>query len=351
MTALKSSLKLGKKLGNGHFGEVFVGSDPAHGKVAVKVLTRGAAARILEKSSVTDAEWDTFKKDFLDEARNLAKATHKNIVQVHHVLQSDDGNAILFCMELCPGGSFQDKFETGPCTLREVRDAGVDILLGLDALHRREMLHRDIKPANVLVGKDRRAKVADFGLVTDRLILGYGSQAGYSDHIAYEVWHGRGTSVRSDIWAFGMTLYRLLHGQHWYNQSPRAADLIEHGGFVDSLNWLPHISKPWRRAIRKMMNDDASKRFASAAQAMNALAGLPVEPVWETEVSADRVFWTLDCGARVRHVEWRIHSARRHEWRAWSEPVGAGRNMTLNGSNGIIARNEAVRQLERYFAA
>lgn len=350
MTILTSSLTLEDKIGNGHFGEVFQGDDPVHGKVAVKVLTREAAARILEKPSVSDAEWDQFKSDFIAEARNLARATHRNVVKVHQALSSDDGKAILFCMELCPKGSLQEKFDQGPSTLLEVRNIGGDILLGLDALHRRGMLHRDIKPANVLVGRDRRLKVSDFGLVTDELILGYGSQAGYWDHIAYEVWHGTGTSVRSDIWAFGMTLYRLLHGKRWYQQLPRAADLIVRGRFVDTLPWLPHIPKPWRRAIRQMMADDRSKRPASAAQCMDALAKLPVAPAWETTVESGRIHWTLPCGARVRHMEWRWHSPRRHEWSAWSEPVGAGRRMTLSGSEGQVSRREAVRQLERYFA-
>lgn len=350
MTGLSSKLALGKKIGNGHFGEVFKGDDPVHGEVAVKVLTREAAARILEAPSVSDAEWAKFKADFFSEARNLARATHKNVVQVHHILESDDGSAILFCMELCPSGSLQDRFEKGPSTLCEVRDVGVDVLLGLDALHRREMLHRDIKPANVLVGKDRRIKVGDFGLVTDRLILGYGSQAGYSDHIAYEVWHGIGTSVRSDIWAFGMTLYRLLHGQEWYRRLPKAEDLIQHGGFVDTLPWLPHVPKQWRRAIRKMMNDDREKRFESAAQVMDALANLPAAPAWQTEINADRVLWTLESGARLRHVEWISDSPRRHQWRAWSEPIGQGRSMTLGGSGGVVNRRDAVRQLEHYFA-
>ncbi len=350
MTALNSSLSVGKKIGNGHFGEVFQGDDPVHREVAVKVLTRDAAARILEKAGVTDDEWSEFKQDFLSEARNLARATHRNVVEVHHILESDDGDAILFCMELCTG-SLQAHFERGPMTLKQVRDAGVDVLLGLDALHRREMLHRDLKPANILVGKDRRIKVGDFGLVTDRLILGYGSQAGYSDHIAFEVWHGSGTSVRSDIWAFGMTLYRLLHGKVWYDRLPRAADLVELGGFVNTLPWLPHITKPWRRVIRRMLNDDPRKRFPSAAEAMDALARLPVEPCWEAKVSDGKVLWTLNSGSRVRNVEWVAHSSRRHEWKAWSDPTGKGRSMTLGGSNGIVSRREAVRQLDDYFAA
>ena len=121
--------------------------------------------------------------------------------------------------------------------------------------------------------------------------------------------------------------------------------------FVDTLPWLPHVPKQWRRAIRQMMNDDRSKRPASAAQCMDALAKLPVSPAWETTVASDRISWKLDCGNRVRHVVWDKHSSRRHEWRAWSDPVGTGRSMTLSGSGGEVSRREAERQLERYFAA
>jgi serine/threonine-protein kinase len=146
-----------------------------------------------------------------------------------------------------------------------------------------------------------------------------------------------------------MTLYRLLHGEAWYARLPRPGELVEHGGFVDTLPWLPHVPKPWRRVIRKMMNDDRTKRYDSAAQAMDAVANLPIVPEWQTVVRADGVDWRLNCGDRVRHVTWTAHSPRRHEWRAWSTPVGRGRPKTLDGSEGIVSRRDAIRQLERYF--
>ena len=85
-----------------------------------------------------------------------------------------------------------------------VRKAGTEVLMGLAALHARQMLHRDIKPGNILIDTAGVALIGDFGLVTDDLLLGYGSQAGYGDHIAYEVWQGKGTSAKSDIWALGI---------------------------------------------------------------------------------------------------------------------------------------------------
>ena len=235
-------------------------------------------------------------------------------------------------------------------TLSAVRKVATDVLMGLGTMHTRGMVHRDIKPANVLLNGKAEAQISDFGLVTDDLVLGYASQAGYSDHIAYEVWNGKGTSAKSDMWALGMTLYRLLHGQTWYKEAPDPQDLVKHGGFADTLRWLPHIPKAWRRAIRKMLNDDDTARCQNAAQALKVLANLPVSPVWETAVAPDLIRWEQLKGYRRVVVEWKRHSARKHEWEAWSEPTGKGQNKRLNGSGGVVGRAEAVKGLEDFFA-
>lgn len=221
--------------------------------------------------------------------------------------------------------------------------------MGLAAMHSRGMIYRDIKPANILLNGLGEAQISDFGLVTDDLVLGYASQAGYRDHIAYEVWNGKGTSTKSDIWALGMTLYRLLHGQVWYEEAPSPRKVVEHGGFANTLQWLPHIPKAWRRMIRKMLNDDDSARYQNAAQALAGLSTVPVFPVWETTVTSDLVRWEQGKGARRIVVEWQRLSARQHEWQAWSEPVGAGRSRQLGNSGGIVRRTEAVKALEAFF--
>jgi serine/threonine-protein kinase len=340
MAKIVPALQVGKKLGNGHFGEVFLGQDSVHGEVAVKVLAR--------KPGQTDAMWDNHKVSFLAEAQHLSKARHDNVVQVYSIEELASGDSIRFCMAYCPKGSLQSAFDAGPMTMREVRKIATEVCLGLDALHARGMLHRDIKPGNILLNASGVAQLGDFGLVTDNLILGYGSQAGYSDHIAYEVWHGDGTSVKTDIWALGMTLYRLLHGKAWYEQGPAPRQVVKHGLFADSLQWLPHIPKAWRRVIRKMLNDDKALRYLSASQVLNALSALPT-PDWQTTVGPNQVRWEQTVGNRLRVVEWIEHSPRKHDWKAWSEPVGAsGRTMTLGGATGI-SKKQAIKELEKFF--
>lgn len=342
MAGFLSDLKIGGKLGNGAFGEVYKGEDPAHGQVAVKVLKRSALH--------DDATWPAFKASYLTEAKNLAKASHQNVVQVHHVVEEADGNSVMICMAFCPGGSLQSAFDAGPMTLSAVRKVGTEVLMGLGAIHARGMIHRDIKPANILLSDKGEAQISDFGLVTDDLIMGYASQAGYLDHLAYEVWNGKGTSTKSDVWALGMTLYRLIHGKLWYEASPAPKAIIKNGGFAGTLTWLPHVPKPWRTALRKMLNDDDNVRCQNAMQALKALANLPVTPVWETTVTATLVRWEQIKGTRRIIVEWKRHSPRRHEWMAWSEPRGKGRSKQLAGSDGVVGRVTAIKELESFFA-
>lgn len=341
MIRLQSHLQIGKQIGAGFFGQVYLASDRVHGEVAVKVLT--------QHSAETPAEWQARKAGLLQEGQHLSQATHRNVVQVHHALESENSDAVLLVMEYCRGGSLQSQCENGPMQLQKVVRAATDVCLGLEALHARGMLHRDIKPGNLLQDTVGRTKLGDFGLVTDATILGYGSQVGYMDHIAPEVWAGAGTSAKTDLWALGMTLYRLIHGASWYSSIAEPAAAIQAGGFANGLAWLPHVPKKWRTFLRKLLSDDPSRRFQSANQVATALATLPAIEGLECSVKPGLIEWWHTGQRRKTNVIWTRHSARRHEWRAWSEPLSSGNNRNLGGSNGIISKSDAVAQLEEFF--
>jgi eukaryotic-like serine/threonine-protein kinase len=209
---LRSNLQIGSPIGAGHFGEVFSAIDDAHGNVAVKIQGKLAFE--------SDADWQLRRKAHLAEGHRLSQARHPNVVQIHTLLEDDASDAVLIVMDLCPGGSLQSRFEAGPMLLIDVLKHTTQVTLGLMTLHSRGMLHRDIKPGNILLNKLGIAQLGDFGHVTDNIVVGYGSATGYSDHLSPEVLNGGGTSVRSDIWALGMTMYRLLHGAEWYSRLP-----------------------------------------------------------------------------------------------------------------------------------
>jgi eukaryotic-like serine/threonine-protein kinase len=336
-------LKLGNLIGSGAFGEVFEGDDPVHGQVAVKMLRRDHP--LVE----TDDEWRRRKEALLQEGQRLSKADHANVVRVHHLAEADGGNALRLAMHRCTGGSLQVEFDKGPMTLADVRKVWTDVTIGLQALHARGMLHRDIKPSNVLM-ENGTAKLGDFGLVTDDLVLGYGSQAGYGDHLAVEVWNGEGTSKKTDIWALGMTIYRLLHGAEWYSRFVKPRHVIADGGFADSLKWLPHVPKRWRTVIRKMMADDPRQRYQNVEQVLAALGTLETGTNWECTVEADHVTWKAKKKDRLVTVVWEKHSAFKYSWRAESKPVdGEGRTRALGSSNGQISYADSDKELKDFF--
>jgi eukaryotic-like serine/threonine-protein kinase len=150
--------------------------------------------------------------------------------------------------------------------------------------------------------------------------------------------------------ALGMTIYRLLHGASWYAKSSPPQALIPLGDFANKLLWLPHIPKPWRRFIRKALNDDPAYRYQTAGEVINALATLPTAPEWRCAVGTSEVCWRRQTGSREITVIWREYSPRRHDWTAWSEPIGSGRRRSLDGSHHKIGRAETDSQLQNFFA-
>jgi serine/threonine protein kinase len=341
MTGLRSNLLIGKLIKAGHFGEVHLATDDVHGEVAVKVLRQFA----LEPP----AKWQLRRTGLLREAQRLKQATHPSVVQVFNLLESENSDAIHLVMEYCSRGSLQEVFEQGPMSVASVRELATEVVFGLQALHARGMLHRDIKPGNLLVNRDGITRLGDFGLVTDNLILGYGSQAGYSDHIAPEVWNGSGTTVRSDIWALGITLYRLLHGVEWYSRGPAPRGIVRNGGFADTLRWLPHITPRWRRFIRKTLHDNPDLRYQNTNQVLSALAGLDPDPDWHYSVTPSETKWKLERRGRRTIVIWEKHGPRSFTWRAWSEPLATGNRRSLGGSSKRIGYNDSERQLRTFF--
>lgn len=331
-----------RKLGAGAFGTVYLGEHHVHGTVAVKLFRRTP----LE----SDCKWHRRRQDLLREGQNLAKATHERIVQVFDVVRHDEEDAVALVMEYLPGGSLETPYLSGPSCLHSVRDWMTGVAIGLQALHIRNMVHRDIKPANILLDEDGKSRIGDFGLVTDDLVLGYASGAGYFDHLPPETFAGHGTSQQSDVWAFGMTTYRLIHGSEWYLRSPRPKDIVSKGQFSKKLRWLPHVPREWRNFIRKCLHDDKEHRYHDFQQVLGGMARLPVSPNWETEIDGDLIRWNRLKGGRRHEVEWQEKSPRCHRWSATSLPAqGTGRRRKIGGSDGDINSTAVRKQLEKFF--
>lgn len=342
MADLLSSLEVTDKLGHGHFGEVFLGSDNVHPELAVKIIR--------PKTSDTPERWEKRKADLIKEGSNLKKAAHDHVVQVFYINKAPSEDAIYLAMELCHGGSLQDRYKSGPMPSSEVHKIATHVCHGLGSLHHRDMLHRDLKPGNILIDKKGTVKLGDFGLVTDDLFLGYADIEGYVyvDHLAPEAYASGLASHRTDFWALGMTLYRLLHGDRWYRLSPAPKHSVKDGGYANRLTWLPHISGKWRRLIRAMLNDDPDSRLCTSRQALNALADMVSDISWDCTLDVNKIVWSRLRGDRRIEV---VHttSGKLASWTATSYPVGTGGKKLLGSSGGLVAKAVAEKSLRKFF--
>jgi serine/threonine protein kinase/tetratricopeptide (TPR) repeat protein len=202
-------------LGAGGMGEVYRARDPRlRREVAIKVLPEGVAG-------------DESLRRFETEARAAAAINHPNILSVHDV--STEGRPFVV-FELLEGETLRE--HAGALSPRQAVEYGCQIARGLAAAHDRGVTHRDLKPDNVLVTRDGRVKILDFGLA--RLAdadtsarsaastidqTAPGTVLGTSGYMAPEQVRGLAADHRADIFALGVLLYEMVTGQRAFKRS------------------------------------------------------------------------------------------------------------------------------------
>jgi len=203
-------------LGAGGMGEVYRAKDLRLGReVAVKVLPSEVASSP-----------DRLAR-FEREARTVAGLNHPNIVVLHSI---EEENGIRFLtMELVEGQSLSRLVTPGGLPLSRVLDLSIPLTDALVAAHERGVIHRDLKPANIMVTRDGRVKVLDFGLAktapmeeparletiaatVESPLSGEGQVMGTVPYMAPEQLRGEAMDARSDLFALGIILYELIAG-------------------------------------------------------------------------------------------------------------------------------------------
>lgn len=186
-----------RRLGSGGMGEVFEALDRVRDDVvAIKTLTR--------------ADGNTFTR-FKREFRALQSTAHPNLVSLGELVCVD--NLWLFTMELVDGRHFLEHVRGDP---ERLRAALGQLVVGLCALHEAGLVHRDVKPSNVMVTRDGRVVILDFGLVTT---LDPSQQSiadgpiGTIEYMAPEQASGRQVGEAADWYSVGVMLYEALTGQ------------------------------------------------------------------------------------------------------------------------------------------
>lgn len=264
--------KIIKELEPGYFGDVFLVKDRALGtKKVIKVL---------------DIKNPNQFKQKLEEAQILEKCRHKHIVRINaaDIYKVNNKPKVILDLEYMTGGSLEKMIKKRFISLKETIGHFIQVLSGLEHAHNQGFLHRDIKPGNILLGRNI-TKLSDFGMATEYGLDFCGSPQGYRSHLPPEVYKTHETSISSDIFAVGITLFRVSNNiSDWWE---RLEDLtnyqnsIKRGSLIKELKYQGYIPQKLKRVINRACNRDPKKRFKSAFEMSQRLVKLRVNLDWK----------------------------------------------------------------------
>lgn len=255
--------RLADSIGSGGMGRVWRAHDEVlHRKVAVKELTAALY--------VSESDQAVLLARTRAEARAAARINHSAVVTVHDVLDHDGRPWIV--MELVEGHSLADAVkERGRIEQREAARIGLWVLRALRAAHSAGVLHRDVKPGNVLLGRDGRVLLTDFGIAQiegDTTITRTGEVVGSVDYLAPERVRGHDPGPSSDLWALGATLYTAVEGRSPFR---RTSPLGTMQAVVEEEAEEPNHAGPLGPVIAALLRKEPAQR-PSAEEAEQMLA-------------------------------------------------------------------------------
>jgi serine/threonine-protein kinase len=257
--------RLQEQIGEGAAATVFRATDEVLGRdVAVKVL-RGALAASADATA-----------RFRAEGRAAAIIAHPNVAAVFDVTPEGDAPAII--MEFVDGEDLASMLRrVGPLVPRRAAAIAAQVARGLAAAHQRGIIHRDVTSRNILIGREGRAQIADFGIahaiLEDGLpteTSGTGAPAGTAHYVAPEVAAGAPATASSDLYGLGVVLFELLTGRR-----PALRDADETAPSPCTLR--PDIPAELEAITLQLLAARPSKRTQSATLVADALESYVVK--------------------------------------------------------------------------
>jgi serine/threonine-protein kinase len=264
-----SSLEVGAVIGQGGMATIHLatlrGAGPDGSRqVALKLMH----AHLGQDPSVVQR--------FEHEVRSQVELKHPNVVEM--IGWGREGAGRLFMvMELMDGPSLRDLFASGRRFPADIAAHVVrEVLRGLQAAHARGLVHRDVKPGNVMLTKDGRVKVADFGIAKTAdmtKLTATGSVIGTPAYMSPEQALARAVDPRSDLFSAGVMLYEMLLGGNPFLTDNPATTLarIVHQQQRPAFESLPQTPAALDELVEGLLQKDPEKRIKDAAQALALL--------------------------------------------------------------------------------
>lgn len=236
-----------------------------------KTLNREVALKILsEDYSANEKRIAAFE----EEARITASFSHPHVVRVFTTGKAF--GRLYIAMELVPGGHFEARIqELGKVSEAEILPLAIEVAQGLKAAHSAGLIHRDVKPGNILLDSEGHAKLVDFGLA----LVTKGGKAQATEiwatpyYVPPETIEGYAEDLRSDIYAFGATLYHALAGVPSCGEETMATDILREAKqkVIPLGTREPQLSIDTCRIVDKAMAYDPANRFQNYDELISRL--------------------------------------------------------------------------------
>lgn len=257
------------RIGSGGMADVYKAKDHK--------LNRFVAMKVLKPEFSADTN---FIRKFQREAQAAAGLAHPNVVNVFDVGEDQGANYII--MELVEGITLKEYISRkGKLTVKEATSIAIQVSMGLEAAHNRNIVHRDIKPQNIIISTDGKVKVTDFGIARVASSNTISTNAMGSVHYSSpEQVRGGYSDYKSDIYSLGITMYEMVTGRVPFDGDTTVAIAIKHlqDEMVPPSQYAPELPHSLEEIIIKCTQKSPDRRYNTLAELINDLKHSLIEP-------------------------------------------------------------------------
>ena len=305
-------------LGSGYFAETYLVFDKhLMRQTVLKLFFDGNLDTLLKEARIQTAlsHQHITKVNSADLIRNVQipnsslielLAKYPNLACIPSVINAQKTNSNAFLnvlyidMEFMQNGSLGGRLRQQYISVKNTINYMIKILSAVDYIHKRGYIHKDIKPDNILLSASDVPKLADFGL-TDH--ISSITKSGYRTHLPPEYFHGVLPNISSDVYASGITLYRLINNYNDWEVMLKEHNIqqkdIEKGNIISKIGFKPFVPSKLIAVIKKATHKDLSKRYQSASEFRDALAKICPKVLWKP-ISEDK--WICENGRNNEEI-------------------------------------------------
>jgi serine/threonine-protein kinase len=263
-TLLHDRYRLEERLGSGGMSTVYRAFD--------ETLERPVAIKVMHREFSSDAnQLERFRR----EARSIAGLSHPHVVTVIDAGE-DDGRPYIV-LEFVEGETLKDRIRrAGPLPAGEAVAYAIEVGRALQAAHAARLVHRDIKPQNVLIDRDGRAKVTDFGIARSLETEGLtaaGRVLGTTDYVSPEQALGEPVTPQSDIYSLGVCLYEMLAGEAPFAGDTHVTVAMKHvrEPMPDVRRRRPDVSAALAAVVERATAKERANRYGAVEEMVHDL--------------------------------------------------------------------------------